>query len=233
MHNCENVYIGNCFIRTFDDCICVKGFDFFDAENVMEAAKAAMYRNGKSYDVFKNVLVENCVLWNDWGKCLEIGAETKAEEIYNIEFCNCNIIHVTGPVLDCMNVDWADCHDISFHDINVEYDNTIPKALIQTSDNHKYENSDPDYRPALCSSNVIHHFEYSKGSTKLGQNRKIRFENINLFGRQKPKFLFEGYDKDHKVSDVTVKNIFVNGEKMKCGEYDLKTNEFCESITIE
>ena len=27
MHNCENVVIDNCFIRTFDDSICIKGFD--------------------------------------------------------------------------------------------------------------------------------------------------------------------------------------------------------------
>lgn len=58
--------------------------------------------NGKVYDIFKNVIAENCVIWNDWGKCLEIGAETRAEEIADIYFKNCSIIHVTGPVLDCM-----------------------------------------------------------------------------------------------------------------------------------
>ncbi len=27
MHNCENVLIEHCFLRTFDDAVCVKGFD--------------------------------------------------------------------------------------------------------------------------------------------------------------------------------------------------------------
>ena len=233
MHNCVNVHIDNCFLRTFDDCICVKGFDLFFEENVMEAAKKAMYRNGKSYDVFKNVVVENCVLWNDWGKCLEIGAETKAEEIYNIEFKNCDIIHVTGPVLDCSNVDWADVHDISYHDINVEYDETILQPVIQTSDSHKYENPNPDFSPAFCSSKVIRHFEYSKGSTRLGKNRDIVFENIHLKGRQKPKFIFKGQDAEHTVSNITVKNIFINGKPMESGEYDTEINEFTENIIID
>ncbi|MBE6705324.1 MAG: hypothetical protein E7583_08685 [Ruminococcaceae bacterium] len=233
MHNCVNVHINNCFLRTFDDCICVKGFDLFFEDNVMEAANKAMYRNGKSYDAFKNAVVENCVLWNDWGKCLEIGAETKAEEIYNIEFRNCNIIHVTGPVLDCMNVDWADVHDISYHDINVEYDETILQPVIQTSDSHKYVNPDRDYSPALCSSNVIRHFEYSKGSTRLGRNRRITFENVNIFGRQTPKLIFKGFDAEHMCTEITVRNIFQNGKKLEMKDFYTEINEFTENVIIE
>ena len=233
MHNCENVYIGNCFLRTYDDSICVKGFDLYNVENVMEAAYEAMHHGGEVYDVFKNVIVENCVIWNDWGKSLEIGAETKAEEICNIEFRNCDIIHVTGPVLDCMNVDWADVHDVSYHDINVEYDQNIPKPMLQNSDSHKYENTDPDYSPAFCSSNVIHHFEYSKGSTRLGRNRRITFENVNLFGRQTPKLIFKGFDAEHMCTDITVRNIFQNGKKLEMSDFYTEINEFTENIIID
>ncbi|MBR5308411.1 MAG: hypothetical protein IKU43_06545 [Clostridia bacterium] len=233
MHNCIGVYIGNCFLRTYDDCICVKGFDLFFEADIEKAIREAMYHGGKAYDVFRDVVVENCVLWNDWGKSLEIGAETKAEEIYNIEFRNCDIIHVTGPVLDCYNVDWADCHDITYHDINVEYDDIIPCSVIQTSDSHKYEITDPDYSPALCSAVVQHHFEYSKGSTRLGKNRRITFENINLYGRQTPKLIFKGSDEEHKCSDITVKNIFQNGKKIEITDFYTEINEFTENIVIE
>ena len=57
MHNCEDVLIENCFLRTFDDSICVKGFDCFYEDDVEKAVNEAMYRNGKSYDVFKNVML--------------------------------------------------------------------------------------------------------------------------------------------------------------------------------
>ena len=114
MHNCVDVHISKCFIRTFDDSICIKGFDCYYEGDIEAAVRKAMYRNGKNYDVFKNVLVEDCVIWNDWGKALEIGAETKAEEIHNITFRNCDLIHLTGPALDCMNVDYADVHDVMY-----------------------------------------------------------------------------------------------------------------------
>ena len=167
------------------------------------------------------------------GKCLEIGAETKSEEIYNIEFRNCDIIHVTSHVLDCYNVDWADCHDIYYHDINVEYDDIIPRPVIQTNDSDKYKITHSDYSPALCSALIQHHFEYSKGSTRLGKNRRITFENINLYGRQTPNLFFKGGDVTHKCSDITVKNIFQNGKKLNKSDFYTETNEFTENIIIE
>ena len=162
-HNCVDVNIDNCFIRTFDDCICVKGFDCYYEDDVEEQVRKAMYRNGKSYDVFKNVRVRNCTLWNDWGKCLEIGAETRAEEICDVVFEDCNIIHVHGPVLDCFNVDYADVHDVTYRNINVEYDEVIPQGIYQYKDDEKYEDlvNNYDSAPPLISADVSYHFEYS------------------------------------------------------------------------
>ncbi len=233
MHNCINVDISNCFIRTYDDSICVKGFDCYYEGDVEKAVHDAMYRNGKAYDVFKNVRVTNCVIWNDWGKCLEIGAETRAEEISDIAFDGCNIIHAMGPVLDCLNVDYADVHDVIYKNINIEYDDKIPAPLIQRSDMHQYENTDPDYAPEAICVEVIFHPEYSAGGTRRGKCKNITFEDIRLYGRQRPKFQFKGYDEGHKVSDITVKNFFVNDEPLKENGYDIVTNEFADSINIE
>lgn len=215
MHNCENVLIENCFLRTFDDSVCIKGFDCYHQGDVEEAVKKAMYRNGKSYDVFKNAVVRNCTVWNDWGRCLEIGAETRAEEICNITFENCDIIHVNNAVLDCLNVDYAEVHDVLYRNINVEYDDTVPKGLIQTKDSETYRNTDPDYAPNLISARVLCHPEYSAGGSRRGTNRNIRFSNIHLYGRQKPKLYFEGCDEFHKTRDIVIENLFWNGELLK------------------
>lgn len=233
MHNCENVLIDNCFIRTFDDSICVKGFDCYYKGDVEKAVHDAMYRNGKSYDVFKNVSVKNCVIWNDWGKCLEIGAETRAEEICDVVFENCNIIHVNSSVLDCLNVDYADVHDITFKNIQVEYDDIIPASLLQKNDSEIYVNPDIDYSPNLLSSSVVFHHEYSAGGNRRGINRNITFENIYLFGRHKPKMLFEGFDESHKTKDITIKNLYLNGELIRSfNEVELYKNEFTENIKL-
>jgi len=233
MHNCEDVLVEHCFLRTFDDSICVKGFDCFYDSDVEQAVHDAMYRGGQSYDVFKNVVIRDCVIWNDWGKSLEIGAETRAEEICDILFTGCHIIHVTGAVLDCANVDYADVHGVVFEDISIELDETIPKPMIQTTDDHRYENTDPDFVPAMILVEILFHHEYSAGGSRRGKNREIRFENLRIYGRQTPRFVFRGYDAEHKTSDITVKKCYVNGAPLRGYGFTLKQNDFCENINIE
>ena len=234
MHNCKNVHISDCFLRTFDDAICVKGFDFYNVANGAEAARAAMHRNGKCYDIFENVLVENCVIWNDWAKALEVGAETKAEEIKNITFRNCDVIHVMGPVLDCMNVDFADVHDVTYKDINIEADEVIPPPILQAKDSETYRNNDPEYMPPLISVSVVFHFEYSGGGQRRGRNRDMVFKNINIYGDKLPKMEFVGYDEEHKTENILVSGITLNGKPITSlpGE-NWKIGEFAENIRFE
>ena len=231
MHNCENVAIENCFLRTFDDCICVKGFDCYYKGDIAQLVQAAMHRNGRVYDTFRNVRVRNCVLWNDWGKCLEIGAETKAEEMCDVIFEDCDVIHTTHTVLDCMNVDYADVHDITWRNIRIQWDDVNPQPLYQTLDATPYSPTDPDYAPAVIVAQAVYHHEYSAGSTRHGKNRNLTFENIQLIGRQAVRFKFEGYDAEHLTSDVTVRGFTVNGKPLL--EYQLLQNEFCRNIRIE
>jgi len=234
MHNCEDVHISDCFIRTFDDSICIKGFDCYYEGDVEQAVHEAMNHNGVCYDVFKNVLVERCVIWNDWGKCLEIGAETRAEEIFDILFRNCWLVHTSGPVLDCCNVDYADVHDVTYENISVEFEDEIPAGKIQTKDSEVYKNPDPDYRPMLMYAEVLCHPEYSAGGTRRGKNRRLTFKNVRLYGRQAPQICFKGYDKEHQCSDIRISDLYWNGEKVsKLSAEQLQIREFCENIIFE
>lgn len=234
MHNCKNVHISDCFLRTFDDAICVKGFDFFYLANEDEATRKAMYREGKCYDTFENVLVENCVIWNDWGKALEIGAETKAEEIKNITFRNCDVIHEIGPVLDCMNVDFADVHDVTYTDINIEADEVIPPPILQASDSDTYENNEPDYMPPTISVSVVFHFEYSGGGQRRGKNRNMVFRNINVYSDKLPKLEFIGYDEEHKTENVLISGLTLNGKPItSLPDSNFSIGEFAENIRLE
>ena len=234
MHNCVNVHIDGCFIRTFDDSICVKGFDCFYEGDVEQAVREAMYRGGKSYDVFQHVLVENCVIWNDWGKCLEIGAETRAEDISDITFRNCDIIHAMGTVLDCMNVDYADVHDVTFRDIRIEADEVIPKPLIQKKDTERYENTDPEYMPTTMCVSVVFHPEYSTDGARRGRNRDITFRNIRLYGYHSPRVRMFGYDVEHKTENVTISGLYWNDQMITTLDginWDIR--EFAENIQLK
>ena len=231
MHNCEDVLIEHCFLRTFDDSICVKGFDCYYSGDVEKAVKEAMYRNGQAYDLFTRTRVRNCTIWNDWGKCLEIGAETRAEEISNIIFEDCDIIHVNSSVLDCYNIDYADVHDVIYRNINVEYDEEIPAPRLQKTDKEVYENSDPDYAPYLINVMTDYHHEYSAGGTRRGKTHDITFDHIYLYGRQEPRMIFAGYDEEHKTRNITISNLFWNGEPVeKLKEENMVLLQYTENI---
>ena len=237
MHNCEDVHIDSCFIRTFDDSICVKGFDCYYAGTTEEIEKAvyeAMHKNGKNYENFKNVLVENCTIWNDWGKCLEIGAETRAEEICNITFKNCDIIHVHGAPLDCCNIDFADVHDVVYENINIEYDDVIPVGKIQRNDREEYVNDEPDYSPYLFDASVFYHFEYSAGGTRRGKNRNITVRNIHVnAGRHIPKIHLLGYDGEHKTENISISDIYVNKKRVEnANELNVMIEENVSCVTF-
>ncbi len=234
MHNCEDVHISDCFIRTFDDSICVKGFDFYSAEDIAKATWEATHHNGKVYDTFKNVLVERCVIWNDWGKCLEIGAETKAEEMCNIHFKDCDVIHSSIAVLTCSNGDYAHIHDVIYENINIEYEENVLQPAIQSSDSDKYVSQDPDYSPIMLLVGVYFFEEYSRGVVRRGTVNDITFKNINLYARQKPAIEFVGYDAEHKCKNIVIDGLYQNGQKITdLSQMNCKINEFVEGVCIK
>ena len=233
MHNCEDVRIEHCFLRTFDDAICVKGFDCYYEGDVEAAVRAAMYRNGQAYDVFRNVRVRDCVIWNDWGKGLEIGAETRAEEISDIVFENCDIIHVCGTPLDCCNVDYADVHDVTWRDIRIEMDEVIPPPRYQYRDSEPYGEVTPGFVPPVIRADVLYHHEYSAGGARRGINRNLTFENIQIFGGVRPCFGFSGYSDEFGCRDIVIRNVAVNGKRLTDpAEYSLQVGGHCENISV-
>ena len=194
----------------------------------------AMHHGGKVYDTFRDVIVENCVIWNDWGKCLEIGAETRAETIENIIFRNCDLIHLTGCALDCLNVDYADVNGVLFEDIRVEADEIIPTPQILTCDTEKYENRDENYMPPLIYIGIDFHHEYSTGGTRRGHNRNITFHNIRLWGNHMPTVICYGYDDKHKTENIIISNLSFNDNPITTlDENHLCIGNHTENIRIE
>lgn len=233
MHNCEHVLVENCFLRTFDDAICIKGFDFYAAEDPAAALREATYHNGEVYDCFRDVLIRRCVIWNDWGYSLEIGAETRAREICDVTFADCDVIHVTSQAINCNNVDYADVHDVVYRDIRVEMDEEIPRPVIQKRDGEVYA-PEGGYVPALAGAWVTYHPEYSFGGGKRGRNRKLRIENVTVTGVDRPRVEFFGYREDAKTSGVLLKNFRANGKRLMTEEDFLWTvGDFADDVRYE
>ncbi|MBQ9544605.1 MAG: hypothetical protein IJV00_05720 [Clostridia bacterium] len=224
MHNCLNVKIENCFIRTFDDCICAKGFDPWLVKDPEMMKKAI--------DVFDGLEVRGCTLWNDWGKCLEAGVEMRSKEIKNILFEDCRIIHATHTVLDCGNYDYAAAHDITYRNITAEYGEEELAPLYQESDDMEYYNRSTGYTPYIAVVEIKDHHEYSDKTHGRGTVDRVKFENINVLCPEDRtlKMAVKGFDKEHGIRDVEFKNVRLNGKIPEKEKIHFSVNEFTENV---
>ena len=223
MHNCRKVRIRNSFVRTYDDSICVKGFDYILPER-------DMLHKGVLHDVFEDVLVERCTIWNDWGRALEIGAETRAREIRNVTFRDCDVLAVHDVALDVQNCDYAHVHDIVYENIRVEYDPEAPVTVYSAS----AKDFDPASRRGLAplAAAVIHYIpEYSKpGAEHRGRISDVTFRDIDVFAPSLPPGSLRGFDAEHRVSGVVFDRIRLNGRDVT-PEFRsaVKTNAFASA----
>lgn len=233
MHNCNDVKIEDCFIRTYDDSVCVKGSIYH--EGFYETtSREGLVRNGKTYFTCSRISVKRCVIWNDWNKCLEIGAETAADEMNDIVFEDCDIIHVTGPIIDINNCHWADVHDIKYKNIRIECDKGFPLSMIQQSDDAQYpDENNIMYAPNLVRFDIEHHFEYSKNTMERGRVHDITIEDIYIDTVEPFTVGFYGFDNAHLVEKVNMNKIFMNGKKVENDSaFVLEHNEFVKDIRL-
>lgn len=195
--NSQDVSVGDCFVRAFDDALVIKGLKFakgsFDARPV------------------KNVRFKGCVVWCDWGRAMEIGAETCAPEIANIVFEDCDIVRTTHIAMDIQHGDRAAIHDIRFENIRVEIDAQNPQPLMQNARDEKYSPaSGSRYSPTLMEI-VIRKNNYSHDDER-GTVRDVLFKDVSVFSAHAPPSSFRGYDAEHGVDRVTITNLRFNGQ---------------------
>lgn len=97
--NCENITVKNCFVRSWDDSLVVKGY---------------------GGDV-RDITFDTCTLWTDLAQCCEIGYETRAKVIERITFRNITVLHAFHkPVISIHNSDSAAVRHVIFENILVE-----------------------------------------------------------------------------------------------------------------
>lgn len=215
--NCQNVHVSDCFLRTFDDGIVLKGLRLDDKKEIEKMN-------------VENHLIENCVVWCDWGGALEIGAETIADEYKNIVFRNCSIIRTDQGAMRIHSGDRAEVHDVLYENICVEYSKYDQKTVYQQSDDMEYNPGDEPAHDAF-----IKDFMYCgvwSDDNILGHVHDIKYKNILITKDEEvpmPVAIFNGGDETHPIEKITVENVFVNGQKIVP---QTSGNDFAKDIEI-
>ena len=95
--------ITDCFIRSDDDCVALKGLDFRGDNNNVE-----------------DITVENSTLWCDRARIFLLGHESRAEFMRNVTIRNLDIIHFTMTAFllepgEDMHLDDVAIQDVRIH----------------------------------------------------------------------------------------------------------------------
>ncbi len=177
----ENVSIDNCFIRSYDDCVAIKAVSYFHESGCKNV---------------ENVKVSRSVFWNsEYGNALEIGYETRCEEIKNILFQDCDVIrcefegYESGGTFTIHNGDRAVVSNVRYDNIRVE-----------------------DSREKLIDIKILFS-QYSRDEVR-GQVRDIVFNNIQVVDGPFPVSIIRGYNGDHMIRNITIEDMVVHGRKI-------------------
>ncbi len=196
--NSQDVVVQDSFVRAFDDALVIKGLK--------------SRRNAGERSV-RNVQFRHCVVWCDWGRAMEIGAETCAPEIADVTFEDCDIIRTTHIAMDIQHGDRATVRNVCFRDIRVEIDDWNPRPRMQQDRDEQYQ-KDPQgtYCPTLMEI-TIRSNPYSKDRQR-GIVRNIIFKDIAVISRHQPPSSFRGFDAEHTVEGVTIQNLRFNNTQI-------------------
>ena len=214
--NSTNVLIQNSFFRNFDDCIVVKGIAGWDNRDN------------------ENILAKNCVIWCDWGRALELGAETNAPRYRNITFEDCDLIHGCSVYMDIQHHNCAEIVGVRFENIRCEYQKDHGPEKYQTDADVPYEEApNSTVQPILMGCFIYNMGLFaSKEKYANGTMRDITFRNIQVLadpGMEMPVSCFAGLDDAHTVSDVKIENVTLNGKPAET--LNANVNAFARSIT--
>ncbi|MHA6481711.1 glycosyl hydrolase family 28 protein [Paenibacillus sp. strain BS8-2] len=185
----KQVVIRNCFVRQRDDGIAIKAMDTGNVDCFLVEPEGEL-PGGEC----KNIHVENCVIWSDWGFALGVTYETR-KPISHVSFENCTIIHATHNtpdqgVLGILVSDESEVRDIYFNHITVE---RSLKPLIKL---------------------VVKKTPWTV-SEQLGRIRDVYFQNIALIGGEKQPILIESFSPISNIENVSFEKIAVVGTPLE------------------
>lgn len=217
--NSQDVTVRNSFVRSYDDSIVLKGLK---------------WKGGYDDRPIRNIRVSGCTLWCDWGRALEIGAETCAPEFDDIRFVDCDIVHTAHIAMDIQHGDRALIHHVRFDDIRVEMDGEELPPQLQRKQGETYTESQKrkKYLPQLLVIVIRGNF-YSKDSER-GNVRDILFRNIAIVAPRMPSSSFQGLDAEHTVDGVRLEEFSFNGKPVTSLEaLHLSLGKHVTNVTLE
>jgi hypothetical protein len=171
--NSQNVLITDCFIRSDDDCVALKGLDFSGTNSNVES-----------------ITVENSTLWCDRARIFLLGHESRAQFMRNVTLRNLDIIHFTMTAFllepgEDMHLENVLVEDIRIHGegqrelirlrpvVNQYMRKKVPGFIRDV----QFRNVTLEGRPGECLVQI-------QGADAEHDVHNVRFENVSILGEK-------------------------------------------------
>lgn len=195
VQSCQDVEVRSCFVRAWDDALVVKNYPLWSNRNIEGTTR--------------NIRFQNCIIWTDLAQSMEIGFETVGEIMEEITFEDITVIHnFHKAVISIHNGNNANITKVTFRNITVE-DASMGKGdgknvLIELT---------CEFSSTWSTQHKV---------TSLGSIDGVTIENVNVLSANQPAISIRGsvdqrdgyQNSTHYVSNVTLSNIVIEGQKV-------------------
>lgn len=174
----------------------------------------------------KNITFSGNQLWTDLAQSMEIGYETnkgKKEDakISDITFENITVLNnFHKPVISVHNADDALITDVTFRNIIVE--------------NAQMGSGDGEELPYLIDFNIAQSTSWST-TMERGRIRNVVIDGVKVLSGKFSPSRIHGFDGNHTVEDITIRNLEILGEKITSfeqGKFEIDEAS-AKNLTIE
>ncbi|MDO4587948.1 MAG: glycosyl hydrolase family 28 protein [Planctomycetia bacterium] len=212
--NSQRVQISDCFIRTDDDCIAIKGLD-------------------NNWGNCEDITVENSVFWCDRARIVLMGHESRAPFMRRITFRNCDIIHSQSRNFLLEPGENMRLENILLENLRFEtgLENALNSEAMVDAKTLRFDIDTPAKENWLFVGRpVVNRYMQTQVP---GFIRDCTIRNISVTGPVSyAGILFSGADDEHTTDGLFIENIILFNEKMPTDSPRLHFGDHLNNVEV-
>lgn len=171
--NSQDVLITDCFIRSDDDCVALKGLNYSGTNNNVE-----------------RITVENCTLWCDRARIFLLGHESRAEFMRQVTLRNLDVIHFSMTPFLLEPGEDMHLEDITIEDIRIHGEGQREFIRLRPVVNQYMRKKVPGFIRNVRFSNVTlegkpgEYLVQIEGADAEHDVQNVTFENMSVLGQR-------------------------------------------------
>ena len=194
--NSRDVRMENCFVRSFGDCVALKGMEGFQGD-------------------VSDIQIRHSMFVCDWGRTLTVGEETAVKEIRDAVFEDLDLVHCAHAFLGILVRGAAEICHVDFRSIRMEITSSDKPPLYQLDLRKEYSEPEISVPPVVADFAVMGNAEDEE--SEPGEIHDITVKNLHLRtdeGCAAPEFRLEGFGPRSGIRNVAISGIYWNGMRM-------------------